>query len=214
VIASPTPAVTAPSVSMISPLSDRAGTIAPIAPPQSNGPKLAIGGVAAVLLLGGAAYAMFSGPKPPPVEAPPIKVVQPEPIKDPVKVDPTPVNTNPTPDNTRVTDVAVKAIKEETARGQWGRARAAFDIGNLGEAKSYLLTVEEGTSPRPEADAMRDKIGTIEKRLEKAGALRANGQCTQALPLYQEVLRLNPKVADAINGKNFCDSARPPSALE
>ncbi len=103
-----------------------------------------------------------------------------------------------------VVDEALKQLREAGALNSLTAGRAEYDKADLGAAQTSLKSVTEGTSSWAEAQVLLKKIAAIEEKLGQANRLRASGQCEAALPLYQDVLRLNGKVADAVKGVAFC----------
>lgn len=106
-----------------------------------------------------------------------------------------------------VAAAAMKALKEQTARDNLGRARTELSLANLDEAETRLKDVAEDTPSYAEARPLLEQIADIRARLAQARGLRAQGQCDAALPVYQAVLKLNPRVAEAAEGVRFCKAA-------
>jgi serine/threonine-protein kinase len=172
---------------------------APEQPLKSKGPVYALGAVALVAVLG-VGYAMT---RPPPEEPQP---------PGPAVVDaPPPPKTVEAPPQVDVNVEALKLLKEqekrvreENARMSLGKGKTEFEVAKLDEAETYLKSVDAETEAGAEAKGLLEKIGAIREKLKSANALRARGQCDQALPVYRSVLELNSKVSDAVAGAAAC----------
>ncbi len=178
------------------------GTGGPAAPqPASKAPLFAV--LALLVVAGGvgtfAVLRPSETPVPPPVvdTPPPKTVVQPE---EP-KVDP-------------AVEAMKAALREETARNNFGRARTEFEVAKLDEAETYAKAVPEDSSSSADAKALLEKIALIRERLKVAQGLRSSGACEQALPVFREVLKLNGKVADALAGERACRNSAINTTME
>lgn len=103
-----------------------------------------------------------------------------------------------------VATVATRKIQDAAAYTALGQGRTAFDLAKLDEAKTFLSSIENNTKSFAEAQELLSKIQRIRDRLKVARDSRARGDCSKALPVYQEVLRLNPKLTEASEGAKGC----------
>ncbi len=192
----------------VSPTSAPLGNLSlPPTVPQSNGPKIAAIALA-VLALGVMAFVVFSGPSKPVGE--PVPKVDPPP--KPVEVaQPTP----PKPDERMVPLADAKRELLNTAALEFlGRGRTYFANAELDAAQTQLEGVKEESDSFADAKELLQKIATIKERLKTANALKAQGHCDRALPVYQEVLKLNPKVHDAQQGVAVCRAGTVSTTME
>jgi serine/threonine-protein kinase len=165
-------------------------SLPPVAPKSKAPLVVAVGlGLAA---LAGVGYAV-SRPAEGPVTPPPV-----------VKNDPPPVVKNDPPPQDTAALEAMKVLREENARMNLGKGRTEFEVAKLDEAETYLKAVDAESSSAAQAKQLLETIGAIREKLKTAKALRASGQCPQALPVFQSVLALNPKVRDAADGVAAC----------
>jgi serine/threonine-protein kinase len=100
-----------------------------------------------------------------------------------------------------------RAMHEQVARESLGRGKTEFALANLDEAETRLKDVADDTPSWAEAKPLLEKIAEIRAKLAQARQLRNAGQCEAALPLYQAVLKMNPKVAEANEGVRFCKAS-------
>jgi hypothetical protein len=100
-----------------------------------------------------------------------------------------------------------RAMHEQVARESLGRGKTEFALANLDEAETRLKDVAADTPSWAEAKPLLEKIAEIRAKLAQARQLRNHGQCEAALPLYQAVLKMNPKVAEANEGVRFCKAS-------
>ena len=173
-----------------------------VLPPQKSKLPMIVG---AVVLLGVAVggYVMFAMPPAKPVA----EVKLPEPVPDPLPPQPPPPKT---PDQHEA-EAAAAAVR---SKDQFLRGMTEFNVGNLAEAQARFESVETGTPSIDEANAMLAKIKDINKKLASANGLANQGQCGGAIAIYQQVLKLNPKVADAVQGLSRCKVGLTPERLE
>ncbi len=94
------------------------------------------------------------------------------------------------------------------------QANTQFGAGDLEGASLFLKDVAPGTPEHAEAQALAEKIREIREALETANAHFRRGECEAAAPLYEKVLELNPRIADAARGKAACERSRLPSTVE
>jgi hypothetical protein len=120
-------------------------------------------------------------------------------------------NTPPPP---QVDDVIKKAMREQHAVQNLADGRTALEVAKLDEAETYLSKVPDDTPSFEEAKSLIDQIATIRRKLAEAKALRAKGQCGAALPVYQAVLKLNSKVAEAAEGVSACRASQIDTTIE
>ncbi|MEW5741459.1 MAG: protein kinase [Myxococcota bacterium] len=107
-----------------------------------------------------------------------------------------------------------KAMHEQTARESLGRGKTEFALANLDEAETRLKDVADDTPSWAEAKPLLEQIADIRAKLAQARQLRAAGQCEAALPLYQAVLKINAKVAEANEGVRFCKAGTINTTIE
>ncbi|GMU60792.1 MAG: hypothetical protein AMXMBFR34_25550 [Myxococcaceae bacterium] len=183
---------------------------APLPPvaPRSKAPLIAL--FAVVVVAVGGAFVAFGrnhdAVAPPPKVAPETPQKPPEQPANPQKTPDTPVDS---------TVLAVqKAMHEQTARESLGRGKTEFELANLDEAETRLKDVAEDTPSWAEARPLLEQIADIRARLAQAKKLRSSGQCSAALPLYQAVLKVNPRVAEANEGVSFCKASTINTTLE
>ncbi|MCC6334678.1 MAG: protein kinase [Myxococcales bacterium] len=183
---------------------------APLPPvaPRSKAPLIAL--FAVVVVAAGGAFVAFGrnhdAVAPPPKVAPETPQKPPEQPANPQKTPDTPVDS---------TVLAVqKAMHEQTARESLGRGKTEFELANLDEAETRLKDVAEDTPSWAEARPLLEQIADIRARLAQAKKLRSSGQCSAALPLYQAVLKVNPRVAEANEGVSFCKASTINTTLE
>jgi hypothetical protein len=101
-------------------------------------------------------------------------------------------------------DDAIKTLRESSARSVLGQGKTEFEVARLDASETYLRSIEAGTAAHAEAQELLRRIATIRDTLKEAQRQRNGGHCEAAVPLYQRVLALNPKVADAAAGVGFC----------
>ncbi len=172
-------------------------SIAPVAP-KSSTPMIALVAVAVTVI--GAGVWFFA-------RSPPANLVEPTPVliekKDPVEPPPL-VVVKSNEDSMKVATEASRLIQETAARTALAAGRTSFEIARLDEAETNLRSVPQDTPAFEEAQQILGKIGQIREFLGKANAYRQQGACPSALPWYQKVLNINPKISDAINGASQC----------
>jgi eukaryotic-like serine/threonine-protein kinase len=186
------------------------GDSLPLKAPKSKGPLIGAA-VAGALVLVGVVYALI--PKGPKVIAEQETVLAIAAVIDAGQAPQTtavvPVPPPVKPENVEnATLEAVRLLRETNARGSFTAGRTSFENADLDAAETNLKSVEEGTIFKGEASAMLEKIAVIRTRLAEAQRLKASGNCANALGVFQEVLKLNPRVKDAINGISFCKTAQ------
>jgi serine/threonine-protein kinase len=176
-------------------------SLAPVAP-TSKGPMV-VGVVLAVVLIGGAVWALAgrtSTPEPSVAPPPVAAVLLPPPVVLPVE--------KRTGSEIQVADEGVRRLTEEAARIALGEGRTSFKLADLDAAETHLKSVESGTPSFAEAQELLGKIAKIHELLGAANGRRAKGECDSALNMYQQVLKLNSKITDAVEGSRQCLSAR------
>jgi serine/threonine protein kinase len=99
---------------------------------------------------------------------------------------------------------AVHILEEANARISFGNGQTAFELAKLDEAETYLKAVPSASTSSFDAKALLSKIEAIRQKLKLAQSLQREGKCDQALPLFQSVLNLNPKMKDASDGIFTC----------
>ncbi len=216
-----TPSPSAGTVGDLSPAALRAGaktqfetkpldaSLPVIAPPKSKAPMVVAGAVALVLVAGGG-WAVFSQHAPP-AAAPTTTVAA---VAEP------PPRPNDAPPSTakdpamEVAREAQRVIRNEAALQAFGQARTSFELAKLDEAETQLKSIAEETNSYAEARQLLATIAKIRERLAAANRLRSAGDCPTALPVYQEVLRLNPKVAGALEGVSHCKAGMIDTTME
>ncbi|HEY0880129.1 MAG TPA: protein kinase [Archangium sp.] len=175
-------------------------SLPPVAP-KSKGPMVAVGAIALVAVLGLGFAVSRTTPETPDVpKPPPVADVTPQPKTAPDAPPQVDVNA----EAFKLLKEQEKRVREENARMSLGKGKTEFEVAKLDEAETYLKSVDAETEAAVEAKGLLEKIGTIREKLKAANALRAKGQCDQALPLYRAVLELNAKVADAASGSSAC----------
>ena len=192
-------------------------SLPPVAP-RSKGPL--IGGlVIAALVIAGGAYVAFARPSTTGQDGAGGSTTT-TPPKPPEVAGTASGNgtTTPPPQDTAAVDAiaaaAAKALREQTARESLGRAKTEFSLANLDEAETRLKDVAEDTPSFAEAKPLLEQIATIRQKLAQAKSLRSQGQCSAALPVYEAVLKLNPKVAEASEGVRFCKASSISTTIE
>lgn len=109
---------------------------------------------------------------------------------------------------------ALKLLREEANRNRLADGKTALEVANLDTAESYFKSVEAETATFSEAQELLKRIGTIREKLAQAKTLKSSGACDRALPLYQDVLKLNGKVKDALDGVSACRQAAVAPTME
>jgi eukaryotic-like serine/threonine-protein kinase len=102
------------------------------------------------------------------------------------------------------TGAAIKALQEQNAFSSLGQGKSAFEVANFDTAQTYLKAVPEDSTAAGEALSVLQKIDLIRRKVKTAQGLRASGKCDQALPIFREVLELNARVRDALDGVSAC----------
>jgi serine/threonine-protein kinase len=191
---------------------------APLPPvaPRSKGPLMG-GLVLAGLVLAGVAYLAFARPSgtgqdgavgsTTTTPSPPPKLPE-------VAETSSGSGTTSAPQQDPAVAAITKAIREQAARESLGRAKTEFSLANLDEAETRLKEVGEDTPSFAEAERLLEQIAAIRQKLAQARSLRAQGQCSAALPVYEAVLKLNPKVAEAQEGVRFCKASSISTTIE
>lgn len=125
----------------------------------------------------------------------------------------TPPPVNPGVDSATL-ELAAKKLHDATALENLGRGKTELSLANLDEAETRLKDVAQDTPSYEEAKSLLGQIADIRQKLAQARGLRAQGQCDLALPIYQGILRLNPKVAEAADGVKFCKASSISTTIE
>jgi hypothetical protein len=172
--------------------------------PKSKAPWIVLGLTA--IAVAGAAGVVLRGPSsgsdvvvpPPPAKVTEVKPVDPPVVKQP---DPPPTNTG---------------IERDTERGRdyLARGKNAWERGALEEAYQFFKDVPDGTEFKAESSGLMKDIDTIREKLKAAQAQQHRGNCEGAIPLFNEVLKLNPKITDASGGLKACQAAALPGTME
>ncbi len=133
-------------------------------------------------------------------------------VKDPVIKDPVVMK-----EPLVVKDPHQNGVDEATnnrGRDSLARAMAPFEVGNLDESEIFLKSVPPGTDARPGADALQQKIEQIRERLKRGRDAAAAGNCDAATVNFKDVLKLNPRIALALEGLSRCKNAALPPQLD
>lgn len=183
------------------PLNDRPADASAVMPPpaKSNVPMIAVISVVVIALASGV-YFVSRGTDVPPT--PPIVVATPE-------VKPTAPEAKP-PQNTGVDDVAQAAIAKinlATDLDSLGRARTAWENGNLDETLTYARAVKADPDSLTAAKGYQDRVAEIRSKLEQAQSQKSRGRCDAALPLFNQVLKINGKIVEAQDGRRSCQAS-------
>lgn len=93
-----------------------------------------------------------------------------------------------------------QGIKDGTLDSFYMQGAAHFESANLEGAQAMLEKVPEGSRYGPKAKELLERITTIRLTLARANAERARGRPEEAIVLYQQVLKLNPRVKPAQEG--------------
>jgi hypothetical protein len=195
-------------------------SLPPVAP-RSKWPLLG-GLVLAALVLAGGAYLAFARPSATGQDgARGSTTTTPSPPPKPAEVaapasgsGKTPAPQEDTAAVEAIAAVAAKAMREQAARESLGRAKTEFSLANLDEAETRLKEVGEDTPSFAEAKRLLEQIDAIRQKLAQARSLRAQGQCSAALPVYEAVLKLNPRVGEALEGVRFCKASSISTTIE
>ncbi len=180
--------------------------------PTSKLPMI-VGAIVFAAIAGGA---IFAATRPDPQPVVPQKVDPPAVVKDPVVVV-DPVKNPPTTGaggGANLSDEVRAAMQEEHIKGDFTRGSNEFEVANLDDAETFLTKIPPESEFKARADEMLGKIKVIRASLAKADRNRANGNCAEAVPLYDKVIGLNPRVKDAQAGKNWCVTARVPTEMQ
>jgi serine/threonine-protein kinase len=193
-----------------------ADTSVPPVAPRSKAPMVALIG-AVVLVAAGGAWMAFGrttpGPSTPQGGTGGTAVVTPPP-KNPEGTAGGP-GTTTTPPPVDATAAAVqKVMHEQSAKESLGRGKTEFELANLDEAETRLKDVPQDTTSYADAKPLLEQISQIRSKLAEAKRLRASGRCDLALPVYQAVLAINPKVKDATDGASFCKTSSISTTIE
>jgi len=201
----------------------------------SRAPWMA-GGAAVVLLAAGGWYATGGGsavhapvpvitaPPPQPVVAQ-APVVTPQPVvvpPQPVVVPPQPVVVPPQPVvpqqaviPQQPAGVAPSAADTgAAAREALRKARRAWEGGELARARALLEDMAEDPSTRAERGALLEEVQKASAQLASGRGKLARGDCKQALADFGAVLKLNPAVTEARDGREKCRRMLPPELNE
>ncbi len=183
-------------------------SLLPVAPAKSKAPMVAAG-LVALALVGGGVWALTRQ----------ATIATVDPVVTPVIAHDPQASTDageavvvpaPPPDPNATLAVAregVRLMAEQSGRSALSFGRTAFELAKLDEAETNLKSIEKETSSFTEGQEILGKINRIRERLVMANSLRNRGDCPRALVAYQEVLRINSKVADAITGASGCKAA-------
>ncbi len=175
---------------------------------RSKGPLIAAAIAVALLVAGGVLLTRSPEPAAPPAPAvAPLPPARAEPAQAP------PETPRPTAADDTAAAVA-RALREQTARENLGRGKTELSLANLDEAQTRLEAVGEDTPAFLEARPLLEQIATIRQKLSQARALRSQGQCAAALGPYEQALKLNPKLAEAIEGVRFCKASSISTTIE
>jgi serine/threonine protein kinase len=174
--------------------------------PKSKAPWVVLGvGLVALLGVGGVlAKDRFSGG-----DEQPVVIAKPPPDPPPVVVKPPPDTPVQPPPQTGPSEKEIERGRDYVARG-----KNAWERGDLEEAYTYFKDVPTGTEFKPEADTFMSKVDTIREKLKTAKAAQHRGDCELAVPQFDAVLKLNPKIADARTGLGACKAAAIPTTFE
>ncbi len=118
----------------------------------------------------------------------------------------------PPPDTTGTTVATEHDI--ERGRDYLARGKNAYERGALEEAFQFFKDVPEGTDFKPESITFMARIDTIRDKLKSGQAQQHRGNCQTAIPLFNDVLKLNPKISDASAGLKACQAAELPGTIE
>jgi hypothetical protein len=174
-----------------------------IVAPKSKAPWIVLGLTA--IAVAGAAGVVLRGPgggSDVVVPPPPPKVTEVKP-PDPVKQPNPPAPSNP-------------GIERDAERGRdyLARGKNAWERGALEEAYQFFKDVPDGTEFKTESNGLMKDIDTIREKLKAAQAQQHRGNCEGAIPLFNEVLKLNSKITDASGGLKACQAAALPGTME
>jgi serine/threonine protein kinase len=176
--------------------------------PPKKSPAPIIGLVAALVLIGGTVVWFVAGSKEmakPPEPTPPVVTK----VDPPIQKQP---DAPPQVDNTAT--AAVQMLRDEQARGSLARAQTEFEVARFDEAETYLKAIAPDSSSFIAADLLTKKIVLIRDHVKTANALRAKGSCEAALPVYKQILELNPRVKDALDGSAACKQGTVNTTME
>ena len=200
-----TPVAGSYSIGGINP-SVQVGAESVLVAPKSNAPMILVGLLLLVALGGSGAFLYLRANA---VVTPEIVTVPP-----PIKHDPEVVVVKPPPVVVNVPDPGVNETTNNRARDFMARGLTSFTVGHLDESEVYLRDVPAGTTSRVEADELLKKIAQIREKLKRGIGLSAAGNCEAAVGSFSEVLRLNPKIAEASAGLAGCHTAAIPERLD
>jgi serine/threonine-protein kinase len=169
--------------------------------PRSKAPWIVLG-LTALAVAGASGVVLLYKPAEVVVPPPPVAKEDPKP-KPPVDPQPPPPQ-QPT-QNERDAD---------RGRDYLARGKNAWERGDIEEAYQFFKDVPEGTDFKPEATTFMGHIDTIREKLKAAQAQRHRGNCDAAIPLFNDVLKLNGKIGDASGGLKACQAAALPGTIE
>ncbi len=109
----------------------------------------------------------------------------------------------------------VDAQVERVLWRHWStNAQIEFQAGNLTRAKSILAEIPKDQTVEQAVLQLKSSIEQIDRKLARAKANSMRGDCQAAMRLYDEVLRVNPNIKEARDGRNECRRMLPPSLAE
>jgi serine/threonine-protein kinase len=116
--------------------------------------------------------------------------------------------------STNAPEEAVSLLQEVSSRESLGRGKTEFEVANLDASETLLLAVRPKTESHAEALQLLGSIGKIRGLLEAARREQTAGRCSEALPLYSAVLKLNARVRLAQEGAAACRAAAVSPTME
>jgi serine/threonine-protein kinase len=172
--------------------------------PRSKAPWIVLG-LTAIAVAGASAVVLLHNPG--------AEVVVPPPVVK--KDDPAPKPPDPQPQQPAQPAQPTQNERDaDRGRDYLARGKNAWERGDIEEAYPFFKDVPEGTEFKPEATSFMARIDTIRERLKAAQAQRHRGNCDAAIPLFNEVLKLNGKIGDASGGLKACQAAALPGTIE
>ncbi len=94
------------------------------------------------------------------------------------------------------------------------KANNEFVIGNISGAKTILSSIPKEYETNPEVVGFRASLEEVSSKLGQAKKDSAQGDCTAAIKLYQQILKSYPSVREARRGRDECQKMLPPSFTE
>jgi serine/threonine-protein kinase len=173
----------------------------PALPPSSKAPMIAALVVVAALLVG---LGLLFAPKAaePAVVTPKVAVTEPVKVVEPAKVEPAARTADDLAAEVRLT------LREETAKANFSRGSAEFEVANFDDATSLLGQIPQESALHDQAQLVLEKIKIIRETLAGAERERGTGHCERATGMYRKVLAINSRVKDAAIGLNLCTQAQ------